>query len=150
MLLQAQPHIFEREEDISTVLTETLRETSTSDLKDRIHCQGKALNRSLEVHNPATGVDEAPPPMLCVLDEVQNTLSLCLDAWASLSRRTRQPNVLFCEKYGFCGVRCPGVRVRIALSGTGVELRALEDTLTSTACRAVPVCACARHRRLRG
>jgi len=131
VLLQVQPHILDHYEDIFTALTELLRETSTSDLKVRMHRQCKELNRSLEVHNPATGVGEAPP-IFCVLDQVQ-TLSGRLRKlmWEDKTTQLREIWLSWNKV-----LRSP--QMRFVLSGTGVKLRAIKDTLTSTACEQYP------------
>ena len=138
VLLQVQPKLFgiDFTEDVFTDLTRLLRGVETSELSLRICTKRRELQPYLEaVLDPATG-EVASPPFFCVLDEVQATidpLSGRLGDFISESSKTKRP--ILREIWLFWSKEVLDEKMHLVLSGTGIEFQALEDTLSSIACK---------------
>jgi hypothetical protein len=134
VLLQAQPNqIFgaDFKEDIVTEFARLLRHASIYDLKDRIRDQFLELSFLLtKVENPATGQDQRPP-FFCVLDEAQVAATLRHGEFMSDDELTKRP--VLREIWLLWSTVLPPEQMRLVLSGTGIELQALRDTLESSA-----------------
>jgi hypothetical protein len=127
VLLQAQPNIFGRgpQEDIFTELTLLLGDTSTSDLEDRIRRKCEELDNLLKVHDPTT----VTPHFFCVLDEAQITISDRKGEFMSQDNKTERP--ILREIWRSWGTVLTSGYMPLVISGTGIELGALQDTLKS-------------------
>jgi hypothetical protein len=86
---------------------------------------------SQEIVNPACKQLEIPP-FFCVLDEVQATVNLRLGEFKSDSGPTKSP-ILREIWLLWTDVLRPG-QMRVIISGTAVDMQALEDPLSSAAC----------------
>jgi len=126
VLLQAQPAIFEmkRSQDIFIQLTRLLQWTPTRDLKDWIGREREKLEEN---------IDDGTLSIFCVLDEVQITLSSPsgrLGEFMSKDKTTKRH--ILREIWLSWSTVLRGSQMRLVLSGTGIELRVLEDTMAST------------------
>jgi hypothetical protein len=133
VLLQAHPKTFrdDFEEDVFTSLARHLRHASISDLKDRIRRQRLELSTLLtEVENPVTGELERPP-FFCVLDESQVATTLRHGEFMSGDNLTKRP--VLREIWLLWSTVLEPWQMRLVLSGTGIELQELKDTLESSA-----------------
>jgi hypothetical protein len=137
VLLQAQPNqLFGKidgkdfKEDIFTELSRLLRYASISDLRARILMLRQDLSPLLtDVVNPAHGQLQRPP-FFCVLDKVQVTATLRHGEFMSGDNSTKRP--LLREIWLLWSNLFPPSQMRLVLSGTGIELQALRDTLDSS------------------
>jgi hypothetical protein len=135
VLLQAYPKIF-NEVDIFTKLTELLRGADTSSLQERIEERyTKLVDLREKVVDPATGKDETPP-FFCVLDEVQITVTTRMGEFISDDKSIKRP-ILRQIWLSWTTLLNP-FQMRLVLSGTGIELQALQDTLSSNALKRQP------------
>lgn len=134
VLLQAQPNVIfssSFQDDIFTALTQLLQYASISDLRERIGSRYKKLSFLLtKVRNPATNTDYIPP-FFCVLDEAQVTTTLRLGEFTSEDNKTQRP--VLREIWLLWSTVLPFTRMRLVLSGTGIDIKALKDTLESSA-----------------
>lgn len=138
VLLQAYPRIFggNFQSDIFADLTRLLRETTTLDLKVRIQAQHqKLLGLMQEVLNPVTQQYQTPP-FFCVLDEVQITVTERLGELRSSDKSTKRP--ILREIWLLWTTVLDSRYMCLVLSGTGIELQALEDTLGSALYKGYP------------
>ena len=131
VLLQAHPSIFGEHPniDIFSDLTEHLRGASIEELNSRIYDKCNALDAPLNGRTTPPG----QPIFFCVLDEVQITLS--------------SPSGRLGDFVSKDGVKKRSIlreiwrswssywQIVLVLSGTGIDLQALEETLTSVACK---------------
>ena len=140
VLLQVQPSILFPKQDAFQDFTKTLNGASTTDLKARIHEKYHTLSGLLqEAHNLTNN-----PTFFCVLDEVQITVSQKfgrLGEFLSQDKTTKRP-ILRTIWFSWSEVFKSG-QMSLVLSGTGIELQALNDALSSAF-------HCARHWCLRG
>jgi hypothetical protein len=126
VLLQVQPCIFEIEhgDDVFMRLTRLLQSVAITELKAQISQQLENLHEVLK------------EKIICVLDEVQVTVSPQLgrlDEFLAGDNKTRRPILReiwlawSAEPY-----------MNLVLSGTGIDRQALENTLSSAACKRYP------------
>jgi len=138
VLLQAHPRIFGEyfKVDIFTELTRLLGETTIRDLNQRIFVEYSKLSglRS-KVLNPNTGKEDTPP-FFCVLDEVQITVTNRLGEFMSGDNSIKRP--ILREIWNMWTTVLTNSQMRIVLSGTGIELKTLDDTLSSNAFKEHP------------
>jgi hypothetical protein len=139
VLLQAQPNgIFgaDYKGDIFTELAQLLRYAPTSILKDRIATQYQKLSFLLtKVCNTFTGKDDRPP-FFCVLDEAQVIATLRRGEFVSEDGSTACS--LFREAWLLYTTVLVPEQMRLVLSGTGIELQDLKDTLVSSVLKREP------------
>jgi len=124
VLLQAQPRIFSTEFDIFTDLTRRLQGATTTDLMDRISRQCKALSGLRQVVSDPTTKERILAPFSCVLDEVQITVTERLGQFMSDDTPTKRP-ILREIWRSWTTLLQPG-QMRLVLSGTGIDLQAVE------------------------
>jgi len=138
VLLQAQPTMLNKQ-DIFTKLTLLLKYISTSDLKEQIDQYRQRFFDSLPtVRHPVTA-ECVTPPALCVLDEVQVTVTDPFARMGDFLSDTNAPRPILREIWRSWS-RIPGMR--LVFSGTGIELRAFQDALTSVALKEYPYRLC--------
>lgn len=134
VLLQVQPNRIygaNFKVDIFTALARLLRHASTYDLKDRIASKYQELSFLLaKVRNPATGGEERPP-FFCALDEAQIIATLRQGEFVSEDGST--PRALVREAWLLYTTVLQPEQMRLVLSGTGIKLQDLKDTLSSSA-----------------
>ena len=131
VLLQAYPSIFgdDPNVDVFSDLTELLRGASTEELDNRIDEEYQTLTLSLNDRATRPG----QPNFFCVLDDVQITHSSPfghLGEFISSGKETKHPILrqiwLSWSSYW---------QMVLVLSGTGIDLQALEETVTSNVCK---------------
>jgi hypothetical protein len=134
VLLQAQPSVVfgtNFTEDVFVEFAQLLRPASQFDLENRIHEKYQELSILLtNVRNPDTNTKQKPP-FFCVLDEAQITTSLRhgdFVAGDNSSERSALREVWI----AWTSVLSPE-QMRLVLSGTGIELQALSETLVWSA-----------------
>jgi hypothetical protein len=137
VLLQAQPEIFGNgKDDVFTTLARLLQHTSIYDLKARICKQYQDVRPVLtKVLNPATGADKVPP-LFCVLDEAQIAASLRCGDFTSGDYSSKRP--VLREIWLLWSTVLQYWQMRLVLSGTGIDLQALQDTLGSSGLKEEP------------
>ena len=127
VLLQAQPTLFgvEESEDIFTQLTRRFQWTSTLDLKAWIGSERKKLKENVSRDETLN--------FFCVLDEVQITLSFPfgrLGEFMSENKVTKRH--ILREIWLLWSTVLRGPQMRLVFSGTGIDLRTFEDTMSSS------------------
>ena len=133
VLLQVQPQIFRMhfDVDIFTDLAQLLHHTSIRDLKDRVVEQYMEVLPVLsKVRNPSTNREEMPPLYL-VVDEAQLTTSLRQGEFMSNNLNASQ-SMLREIWLSYTGV-LEYYQMRLVLSGTGIDLTAMQDELATQA-----------------
>ena len=127
VLLQAQPGIFEKkdQEDIFTKVTQRLQFTSTPDLKNWIGREREKLEENICGRGGELS-------LFCVLDEVQITLSSPsgrLGEFMSGDKTTKRH--ILREIWLSWSTVLRSSQMKLVLSGTGIDLRALQSTMSS-------------------
>jgi len=134
VLFQAQPTILDRT-DVFTKLSLLLKCASTSKLKEWIdRCSQKFCDSLPKVRHPVTDQDVAPP-VFCVLDEVQVTVTPPFGRLGESMSDTNTPCPILREVWRSWSET---QTMRLVFSGTGVELQAFQDALTSVAFKQQP------------
>jgi hypothetical protein len=133
VLIQAQPTtIFGKnfKVDVFTELAQLLRPASQDDLVNRIRQKYQELSFILtDVLNPNTLAQERPP-FFCVLDEAQITTCHHFGEFVSEDNSSLR-SVLREIWLSWTSVLHP-LQMRLVISGTGIDLQALQQTLAST------------------
>lgn len=141
VLLQAYPGILGTEFDLDPfmTLTQRLGGATLKDLKSRISDSCKKLSILRERHlNPATN-QFAVTPFYCVLDEAQITVSASSGRWGEfMANDNETKRFILREIWLSWSDLLPSVHMRLVLSGTGIDHRALSDILESSACKIYP------------
>jgi hypothetical protein len=133
VLLQVQPNEVFRgfQPDVFTDISRLLRRMSIYDLKMQIYEKYNELSTLLEeVFNPAIS-EYKKPPFFCVVDESQAAASLRRGEYWSDNLFHERP--LLKELFRSWTSVLPPEYMRLVLSGTGIDLRLFEETLSSPA-----------------
>lgn len=137
VLLQVQPSIVTKEYDIFTRLTQLLRYGDTAQLKKMIEEYHSKIFHLLQepVFNSRI-LQNDTPPLYCILDEAQTTTSQRLDEFTSEDYQTNRPFLR--EILDVWGNMFKIDQMLLVLSGTGISLTPLEQTLASSALKGAP------------
>ena len=141
VLLQVQPTILGLNftEDVFADLSQLFRGAETHELESRIRKKRLELVTTYDllqaVTNPATKI-KARPPFYCVLDELQVTVAPPSGRLGEfMSENNKTPRPVLREIWGFWTDILSYEKMRIVLSGTGIDFQALKETLASNICK---------------